>query len=123
MNYYAILLYKRKSYAENDAFELVFQIYSDQNELQTSLTDFKFQAKITNDFYSVTKQDINYTDGAVTQISISGDKVTVHIVTDDTTNFDGDYILEFQLEKILDATFRQTVYRGNIRFYSEELED
>lgn len=123
MNYNAILLSKRSVYVENDAFDLVFQIYDDLNDLQTDLSAFKFKAFITNEGYDLTKKDVNYSGGSATQISISADKVTVHIVTDDTANYSGEYMIEFQLEKIADATFRQTVYKGTIKFIDEQLED
>lgn len=123
MNYTAILLYKRNTYIENDAFELTFQIFDQQNDLQTDLSAFKFKCMITNNAYSLTKKDVNYTGGSVDEISISADKVTVKIDTDDTNDYDGQYIIEFQLEKIADSTFRQTVYRNELNFCNEELED
>lgn len=122
MNYYAILLFKRKSYAENDAFEMTFQIYDEINNLQETLSSFKFSCIITNNSRAVTKYDANYDDGSSSQISVSGDKVTVHISTDDTNDFDGDFVLEFQLEDKVSG-FRQTVYRNQLSFYEEELED
>lgn len=123
MNYYAILLYKRDFYAENDAIKLVFQVYNDLNTLQTNLSAFKIQAKISNGLQMITKQDANYDDGSDVQILVSDDKITVHIVTGDSDNFEGIYALELQIEKIADSTFRQTIYLGEIKFYTEVLED
>ncbi len=122
MNFYAILLYKRETYIENDAFELIFQIYDELNDLVTDLSIFKFQCIITNDAYSVTKKDENYSGGSTNEISVSNDKVTVHIDADDTNNFDGEYVLEFQLENKTSG-FRQTIFRKSLHFYKEKLEN
>ena len=123
MNYTAILLYKRPTYAENDSFELVFQLLNDLNTLQSDLSAFKFQAIITDDYYTLTKKDANYTDGADTQISVSADRVTVKVEADDTGSYEGTFVCELQMGKKADSTFRQTAYRGTLKIYEEELED
>ena len=124
MNYYVILLSKRNNFIQNDSYDFVFEIYDEQNNLITDLALFKFSAIITDDSYNVKKYDANYDDGADTQISVDDNgKVTVHIITDDTDNFDGDYIMELQMDLISDSTFRQTVYRQNLSFIDEELEN
>ena len=122
MNYTAILLYKRNEFIHNDAFDFVFEIYDSQNNLITDLDSLKFSAIITDDSYTISKYDANYSAGADSQISVANGKVTVHILTDDTNNFDGDYVMELQLEN-KSTGFRQTVYRQNLNFIDEKLND
>jgi len=120
MNYSAILLFKREQYAENDAFELEFQVYSDQNDLQTDLSAFKFYCRITNDADVLNKKDANYSGGSDAQISVSSDKITVHVDSDDTNAYEGLYVLELQMTNKTTG-FRQTIYRENFEFFEEVL--
>lgn len=119
-NYKAILINKHDHYVENNAIEFTFQIYNDQNTLQSSLTGFKFASFISLGSNVVSKYDATYTAGSIAQISISGDKVTVHVVNAETANCYGDYILELKLTKVADETFSQTVYQKYINFVEDE---
>lgn len=122
MNYSAIFLNKKNYYIENDAIKFTFQVYDEQNNLVSDLSTYKFAFRITNDANVKTKYDANYSGGSASQISVSSDKVTVHIIATDTADYYGTYIIELQMTRKLDTTFVQTIYRGLVEIIEEELD-
>ena len=115
MNYYMILLNKKEEYIESDAIIFTFQVYNELHALQSDLSAFKFALRITNGADVVTKKDANYAGGSVSQIAVTFDKVNVFIDSDDTNNFYGDYVIEFQMQNKTSGS-RQS-YRKIINFY------
>lgn len=121
-NYRAVCLNQNLNLIENDACDLEFCIYDKNGDLVTDLSSYKFGAKLDNGGLELLKKDANYSDGADSQISVSGEIVTVHISSDDTDSWGEDWwsIILQMTEKSSGKQF--TVYRRKIGITSELLE-
>lgn len=121
-NYKAKYLQQTDMFLENDSFDMTFVIFDENYDIVTDLSGFKFKCEITDGSQEIKKRDANYADGADSQISVSGSKVTVHITGSDSDNFAGmDYVVELQMENKTSGNI-YTVYRKIIIFNEEELD-
>jgi hypothetical protein len=121
-NFRAICLNKVAEIIENDAMDIKFCIYDENGDLVTDLSGKKFAFTLDNGGLELEKKDSNYTDGSDTQISVSGEIVTVHISSNETDTWgEGWWSMILQMTEI--STGKQyTVYRKKTGITSELLD-
>lgn len=121
-NYKAVLLQNSLRLIENDSAEFTFIIKDENGDLLTSLSAYKFGAQLDNGGLELKKKDSNYSDGSDSQISVSGEKITVYVDADDTDTWSNDWwsmILQMT-HKTTGA--RYTVFRKKVNFIGELLD-
>ena len=123
MNYRAKYLQGNKKFVEGDAFDLTFLIFDENNDIVEDLSPYKFRCEITDGALELKKKDSNHSGGSSSQISVSGNKVTVHVDEDDTDNYANEgFVVELEMENISSGKI-YTVYRAtNFEFLDEELD-
>lgn len=119
MNYYAVLINKKEKYIESDAFDLIFEVYDESHTIVSDISTFKFICAITDSSHILTKKDANYSDGAATQISCTGSRVSVFINSEDTDDFDDIFTIELLMTHRTTAR-KQTLYYDTIIFLDRD---
>ena len=86
-----IYLEKKNVFVEDESFQMTFLLKDDKNDPLTSnnLSSYKFYAYLDNYGNQIIKKDANYTDGAATQVTTSGNTVIVYITEDETDGWNG----------------------------------
>lgn len=118
----AIYLENKYDAIEGDSFDMTFIIYDSNNQIVEDLSPFKFAFRLKNGGLYLDKKDANYSGGGSAQISVSGRKVTVHIVEDDTETWEDDWwSAVLQMTNKL-SNVRYTVFRKKVSITSELLD-
>lgn len=121
-NYKAKYLQGTKKFVESDALDLTFLILDENNDTVDDLSGWKFRCTITDGCEELKKKDTN-AGGSNSQISISTNRVTVHVDEDDTDDYAGNwFIVEVEMENISNGKI-YTIYRDiDFSFENEELD-
>ena len=120
--YKAKYLQYNKTFVENDSFDLTFIILDENNDIVADLTNWNFKCEITDGSQELLKRDVN-SGGSATQISKSGNKVTVHVVADDTDNWDGeDFEVELEMTHNTSGAVYTVFYKKPIEIVDERLD-
>lgn len=121
MNYQGKLLNKKEYYIERDAIVFNFIVLDENNTLITDLSAYKFKAELTDGGYQLLKHDTNYTEGGNSQILVTAAKITVYVATDDTSNWEGDFIIEVKMTHKTNGN-KFTIIKESLVFEIEELQ-
>ena len=117
--YSATYIQQRDEFNVGDDVDLSFIVRDESGDLVTDFSAITIKAEIT-DGASETKLENAVGDGSVTEISVSGSVITVHVPNADTDDYsEGTFHVELQIEV---ASKIYTVYSDTIEFLSEEID-